>query len=71
MSQAPDMEQPNGWGQIPEMEQPNGWGQIINPPGETAIAQAVPEARSRVRLIRSRRANRHRQQSVLPAAIER
>ncbi len=44
MTQFPDMEEPDGWGQIPDMEEPDGWGQIINPSGETAIAQAVPEA---------------------------
>ena len=30
--------------QSPDTEQPNGWSQIIEPSGETAIAQAVPEA---------------------------
>ena len=44
MTQVPDMEEPNGWGQIPDMEKPDDWGQIIEPSGETAIAQAVPEA---------------------------
>ena len=30
--------------QSPDTGQPNGWSQIIEPSGETAIAQAVPEA---------------------------
>lgn len=30
--------------QSPDTEQPNGWSQIIEPSGETAITQAVPEA---------------------------
>ncbi len=44
MTQIPNTEQPDGWSQIPSMEEPNGWGQIIEPSGETSIAQAVPEA---------------------------
>ena len=30
--------------QSPDTGQPNGWSQIIEPSGETAITQAVPEA---------------------------
>ena len=44
MSRSPDMERDNDRGDIPEIERPNGWGQIIEPSGETSIAQSVPEA---------------------------
>jgi len=44
MTQPSDMTQPSGTSQARDTAQPDDWAQIIEPSGETAIAQSVPDA---------------------------